>query len=198
LASELYDIKGARAYHQGELPDNTALGIHVLSDRTLAVELEAPVNYFLNVLANAVAFAVPSKAIEAHGEAWAEPEYIVTSGPFRLKNWVRGKAMTLERSRGSSGWLAGNAAQLEIQLYTGDASHLLAEYENDHLDILILHELTLDQLELARQRLAADYISVPVLSTWFVYFDHRIPPFSDSSRNGSPSREASSLSVSGI
>jgi ABC-type oligopeptide transport system substrate-binding subunit len=179
LASSLYDIRGARAYHQGELSDDTQLGVRALDDGILIVELEAPVNYFLSLLASPVSFAVPRKIVEEHGEAWAEPEYIVTSGPYRLKNWVKGEFIELERWTDHHGGFAGNAESLAILLHTGETSDLLQKYEDGHLDIVFISEWPMEQYEVARQRHASEYVSIPLLALWFVYFDFRKPPFAD-------------------
>jgi ABC-type oligopeptide transport system substrate-binding subunit len=179
LASSLYDIRGAKAYHQGESSEEDQLGVHVPDHHTLVVELETPANYFLSILASPLTFPVPRHVIEAQGEAWAEPEHIVTSGPFRLKSWVKGESMTLERWSGYPGAFSGNAERLEVQLYSGDSSNLVAEYEGDRLDILTLSDLPLEQHESCRQRLAGEYVSIPALLTWMVLFDHARPPFDD-------------------
>jgi ABC-type oligopeptide transport system substrate-binding subunit len=179
LAPLLYGIKGARPYHQGGQPDEGELGIHTPDPHTLAVELDDPANYFLSILATPVSFPVPRKAIEAHGDAWTEPDHIVTNGPFRLASWVRGRSMALERWQGFHGAFQGNAERLEIRLYSADASNLLTEYEQDRLDMLTLTDTPIEQHVIARQRLADEYVSIPVLSTWFVQFDFRRPPFDD-------------------
>ena len=177
MAGYLYDIRGARAFHQGESADGSQLGIHVLDEHTLAVDLEAPVNYFLGILSTPATFAVPRNVVEEHGESWTEPEHIVTSGPFQMRSWVRGQSMILERSRGFIGVRAGNAEQIEIQLYTEDTSGHLAEYEEGRLDMLVISDMPIGHYETARQRHAAEYVSVPWLGCWCVYFDFRQPPF---------------------
>jgi oligopeptide transport system substrate-binding protein len=179
LASLLYDIKGARSHHQGGLSKEGELGIRTPDPHTLLVELDSPANYFLNILSNPISFPVPRKAIEAHAEAWTEPEHIVTNGPFRLGAWVKGSSMALVRWDGFHGAFPGNAERLEVKLYPGDASDLLSQYEEDRLDILALTDTPIGQHESARQRLAGEYVSIPTLSTWFVQFDFRRPPFDD-------------------
>jgi oligopeptide transport system substrate-binding protein len=179
LAPLLYGIKGARPYHQGGLPDEGELGIHTPDPHTLLVELDSPANYFLSILSTPVSFPVPRKAIEAHGEAWTEPGHILTNGPFRLGSWVKGKSMSLERWSGYHGAFPGNAEKLEIALHQGGASSMLTEYENDRLDVLTLTDTPIEQHESARQRFAGEYVSIPVLSTWFVLFDFGRPPFDD-------------------
>jgi oligopeptide transport system substrate-binding protein len=179
LASLLYDIKGAKAFHEGRLSDEDRLGIRAPDPHSLIVELDQPANYFLSILSTPTAFPLPLRAIEAHGEAWTEPEHIVTNGPFRLRSWTKGESMSLERWRGYSGEFSGNVDRLDLRLYEGSADHLLAVYEANQLDALTLTEMTSDQHEAARQRLADQYVSIPVLSTSFVIFDNRRPPFAD-------------------
>jgi oligopeptide transport system substrate-binding protein len=94
-ANQIYDIKGAQAYHHGEADDPGQLGVRALDDLTLVVELEGPASYFPYLLAFSPMLPVPRHVIEVHGEAWAEPENIVTNGPFRLSSWERGKHMIL-------------------------------------------------------------------------------------------------------
>jgi len=179
LAALLYDIRGARPYHQGELPDEAGLGIHTPDPHTLQVELVNPANYFLSILANPVSFPVPKKVVETHGDAWADPEHIVTNGPYRLASWTRGELMVLERWAGFHGAFPGNAERLDIMLYLGEASDTLDDYVNSRLDILNLTNTSIEAHLSARQQFAGEYVSIPTLSTWFVQFDFRRPPFDD-------------------
>jgi oligopeptide transport system substrate-binding protein len=175
----LHDIRGAKAYNQGELADETALGVRVMDDRTLVIELENPASYFLSVLAAPISFAVPRRVVERHGERWAEPEHIVTSGPFRLESWEKGSSITLESNPSYVGRRAGNASRLEIQLYTDETPGLLEQYEDGKLDLLVISEVPIEQYEPARQRNASEYVAIPALASMFVYFDVRQRPFND-------------------
>ncbi|GAH42165.1 unnamed protein product, partial [marine sediment metagenome] len=47
----LYDIKGARAFHQGETSNTESLGIRANGQYTLEVELDEPAGYFLWLMA---------------------------------------------------------------------------------------------------------------------------------------------------
>ena len=179
LAPLLYNIMGARQYHQSGGSNGGDLGIHTPDPHTLVVELDEPANYFLSILATPVSFPLRRQAVEAHGEAWTEPEHIVTNGPFRLESWAKGKSMSLERWPGFHGAFPGNAERLEVKLYPGDASGLLTEYEQDRLDIFTLTDTPIERHESARQRFAGEYVSIPVLANWFVLFDFRRPPFDD-------------------
>ena len=116
LASLLDDIKGARAFRQGKVSDPDSVGVKALDEVTLVVDLEGPTGYFLHLLANTIAFPVPRHVVELHGEAWAEPENIVTCGPFRLEAWQPGERMTLARNPDYPGRFRGNLECVELLL----------------------------------------------------------------------------------
>ncbi len=96
-AGLLYDVAGAKAFHQGEAGWE-GVGVRAVDESTLVVELEEPTGYFLQLLANPTTCALPQHAVEAHGEAWTEVGNIVTNGPFRLEAWQRGESMLLVRN----------------------------------------------------------------------------------------------------
>jgi oligopeptide transport system substrate-binding protein len=179
LAALLYDIKGAKDYHQVGPTYADTLGIITPDPHTLVVELESPANYFLSILAQPTAYPVPQRTIEAYGESWTTPGRIVTNGPFRLDRWVNGRLMTMDRDRSVPGGSIGNVDRLEILLYSGDGSHLLGEYEKDQLDMLLLDRMPIEVHEVARQRHASEYISTPLLETTFIFFDVHRAPFDD-------------------
>lgn len=83
VASTLYDVQGARAFHQGETsaPDNVA--VRAIDEHTLVVRLEQPTGYFLYLLAFSASYPVPRHVVEAHGADWTRAEHLVTNGPFR-------------------------------------------------------------------------------------------------------------------
>jgi oligopeptide transport system substrate-binding protein len=180
LANLLYDIQGARAYHQGEVSDPGRVGVHASDALTLIVELEEPTGYFLHLLANPVTFPVPRHAVEALGDAWTEVENIVTNGPFRLEAWQPGASMVLSRDPAYHGRFSGNLLRVELSLFPFDAgAAALKMYEADQLDILPSWRLSPQEFDHARQQHAGEYKSGPGLSTYFVGFDVRRPPFDD-------------------
>jgi ABC-type oligopeptide transport system substrate-binding subunit/class 3 adenylate cyclase len=83
-ASVLDDVAGARAYRLGLLHDQAQVGVRARDDLTLEVRLEQPLAYFPYLLAHNVAFPLPRRAVERWGEAWWQPEHIVSNGAFRL------------------------------------------------------------------------------------------------------------------
>ncbi|HEM61958.1 MAG TPA: peptide ABC transporter substrate-binding protein, partial [Chloroflexi bacterium] len=179
FASLLYDVRGARAFHQGEVSAADSVGVSALDDVTLAVELERPTGYFLHLLVYAI--PVPRHVVEAHGDAWAEADYIVTNGPLRLEAWERGQAMLLARNPDYRGQFTGNVRQVELSVMPQtEWAVALARYEGHGLDVLDIGSFPVLQLDHARLRHPGEYISAPEASTYCLGFDLSHPPFDDS------------------
>jgi len=178
FASLLYDIKGARAYHQGEVSDPDSVSVSALDDVTLAVELEEPAGYFLNLLAYGI--PVPRHVVEARGDAWAEAGNIVTNGPLRLDAWEPGRAMLLTRNPDYDGRFTGNVQQVELSLLPStEWAVALARYEGDGLDVLDITSFPVLELDHVRLQHAGEYISASEASTYCLGFDVTQPPFDD-------------------
>jgi len=178
VAPQLYDIKGARAYHQGELSDPDLVRVEALDPFTLSVELEGPRVYFPHLVALHSALPVPRHVVEFHGDAWAEPENLVTNGPFQLATLQVDEPMTLIRNPTYHGRWAGNVERVELCM-PADRDQLLVYYQSDRLDTLNLFMLPDHYWATALQQFAADYFSLPSLMTHFVALDTRRPPFDD-------------------
>jgi oligopeptide transport system substrate-binding protein len=176
-ADMLYHIKGAKAFHQGNVSDPGCVGVQALDEHTLVVELEEPTSYFLQLLDYPITNPVPRHVVETYGEAWTEVDNIVTNGPFRLKSWQRGQSMVFVRNPEYRGRFTGNMHQ--IDLLALEWSSALKMYEDDRLDVLDLGLLPPPEVDRARQRHAQEYLSVPMLATIFVAFDVSRPPFDD-------------------
>jgi oligopeptide transport system substrate-binding protein len=167
VANMLHDVKGAKAYHQGTADE---IGVQVIDDVTLAVELEAPTGYFLQLLTNTVCFPVPRHTVEAHGEAWDQVGNIVTNGPFVLDAWQRGESMVFSRNPAYHGPFTGNLERVELVLNVTDP------YARGDMDIADVPPPVADD---ARQRFSGAYISFPRPQIEVVGFDVTRPPFDD-------------------
>ncbi|MBN1993910.1 MAG: AAA family ATPase [Anaerolineae bacterium] len=176
VANLLYDVKGARAFHQGEA-GREDVGVRALDEFTLLVELDEPTGYFLQLLTQSACYPVPQHVVEAHGEAWTEMGNIVTNGPFRLDAWSQGQSIVLSRNPEYHGQFTGNLERVELLLQRMEPAAKLEIYEADGLDILDLPSLEVDR---ARQNHAGEFISFPTLYTEYVGFDTSRPPFDDS------------------
>jgi oligopeptide transport system substrate-binding protein len=174
-ANLLYPLKGARAFHQAEMPDPDGVGVRASDPATLVVELEEPTAYFLQLLGYSLAFPVPRHVVEAYGEAWTQPDCIVTNGPFRLEAWQPDECVVLERYPAYHGRFGGNLGHVDMSI----VSDKLRSYERGDLDAALLWGLPSAEIDHARQRYAGEYVSGPYLFTMFMVFDVSRPPFDD-------------------
>jgi ABC-type oligopeptide transport system substrate-binding subunit len=175
-ASYLYDIRGAREYHQGQTTDPDQVAVSTPDEATLMVELVGPTSYFLHLLTHASTFPVPRHAVETHGASWAEPANMVTCGPFRISGWEHGGSLLLERNLSYHGRLLGNLTALEF-VDAGNHQSVLERYQDDRLDVLYLAYLPPAERHRARQLHSGDYVAGPTLWSQYLCFDLSRPPF---------------------
>jgi oligopeptide transport system substrate-binding protein len=176
-ARYLYVIRGARAYHQGGLANLDELGIHVLNDRTLAIDLVKPTSYFPNLLTTMDAFPAPRHVVQKHGTSWAQPGNMVSNGPFLLAAFERGEGMVFDRNPTYHGHFAGNLQRVECSFFTGQPYRFLQMYEENSLDIC--GDLPAALMNRARSRHAGEYVAGPRLQTSYICLNASRPPFDD-------------------
>jgi ABC-type oligopeptide transport system substrate-binding subunit len=181
LGTMLYDIKGARAFHQGEEREPDSLGIRVRDEVTLEVELERPTGYFLQMLVRGPCHPVPRHVVEIHGDDWTQVHNVVSNGPFRLESFEPNRRIVGVRNPDYHGESRGNVRRVEITQFSDETSARagLALYEADELDTLGLSVLPLAEQRRAHQRHAADYRSGHFPLTHYLGFNTRIAPFDD-------------------
>jgi oligopeptide transport system substrate-binding protein len=175
LAPMFFNIRGARAYHQGENPDPDSVAWRSLDEFTLALELEVPDRDFLYLMLYAL--PLPRHLVEMQGDTWVEPGRMVSNGPFRLESWQRGESLVLERNPRYHGRFDGNLQRVE--LFFGGYAAAFEAYEADRLEILDLTNAPPAEMDRMRQRHAGEYLSVPELATFHLQYDMSRPPFDD-------------------
>lgn len=94
----LYPIRNAQKAKSGEVGLDQ-VGIRVIDERTLEVELENPVPYFLELTTQTPYFPVPKHLAEADPDWGSSAETLVTNGPFSVKFWKPFDGAELERNR---------------------------------------------------------------------------------------------------
>ncbi|MFN0065380.1 MAG: peptide ABC transporter substrate-binding protein [Chlamydiales bacterium] len=94
----LFIIKNARKAKENKLSLDE-VGIRVLDDRTLIVDLEYPAPYFLSVTAH-WSYSLINSLIDRKYPGWAYQagETYVCNGPFRLAEWQHNRAITVEKN----------------------------------------------------------------------------------------------------
>ncbi len=173
-AKLLYEIQGAKSYNLGEVSDPNCVGVQALDATTLSVDLEQPTGHLLHLIADCATFPLPRHVVRKHGDDWTDVDKIVTNGPFLLDNWDVGKRIVLSRNPKYHGRFRGNLEQVEL-VFPSSSSNL-EMYESDELDIV---PLSYNDLDRSKRKHPEEYVFLPTLTTFFIGFNVRCPPFDD-------------------
>jgi len=155
-ASMLYPIKNAEAVSKGRMTSDK-LGVTVVDDRTLQLELESPSPHLLALLAHWTAFPLPEHVVTAHGSVtdrdskWARPETFVGNGAFLLHEWILEDVIRIRRN--PSYWQAES-----VQLEGADYRHLESGAEERAFragELHLTYTLPQNRVEHYRQQTAA-------------------------------------------
>ena len=116
-----FPIKNAEAFYRQEIDDFSKVGVKVIDDYTLQVELANPTPYFLQLLDHYSMFPVHRPTIEKYGAAdesytrWTRPGNLVGNGAFKLDEWRLNKHVSV--SRNSHYWDAERIQLNGIKFY---------------------------------------------------------------------------------
>ena len=95
----LFPIKNAKQYNAGQIKDFSKVGVKVLSETELQVELEKGIFYFPYLLTHTATFPIRKSLIEEKKSLWTEAENLITLGPYQLKKWEHDKALVLTENK---------------------------------------------------------------------------------------------------
>ncbi|MEZ5895526.1 MAG: peptide ABC transporter substrate-binding protein [Parvularculaceae bacterium] len=134
-AGNLYFLKNGRAVNTGQAPVET-LGVTAPDAKTVVIELEKPVPFFLKVLAGNALALVPQQSIEAHGNSWARPGNIVVNGAYDLTGWTPGTKITLTKN--NKFWDASKVSIDEVRYFpTQDLGTVIKQFRANEIDIAL-------------------------------------------------------------
>lgn len=94
---EYTKMKNAKEIIAGEKEKST-LGIKAVDDKTLVVELESAVPYFVMMMGHTTVKPVHKATVEKFGEQWTKPENYVGNGAYALDKWVVNERLELRRN----------------------------------------------------------------------------------------------------
>ena len=174
----LSDIRGAVDFSRGEGSEED-VGLHAEDDYTLFIELERPTGYFLQFLANPASFPIPKHAVKADEKGWADPESIVTNGPFRIASLDSENSISLERNPEYHGDFGGNVEQVQVSFLNRGTDELSRRYEDDEIDVQLMYMLDPETRDRSRHSHPDEYLTAPVLSILYMGFNLSRPPFDD-------------------
>jgi oligopeptide transport system substrate-binding protein len=177
MADLLFVIKNAERYANGELPDESQLGVKMLNDHALEVELENPVAYLPHLLTLPVTF--PVKGAAAAGKPPADLEIpFVSSGAYRLADGSIGDHILMEQNPFYSGAFPGNVTQAVCSVFKNYQS-AFEGFDRGELDMVSMVTSDPATVRHASQRYAHELKFFPYPSTLFVTFCCDKKPFDD-------------------
>jgi oligopeptide transport system substrate-binding protein len=176
-AGQLFFVKNAEAFNTGQIKDPAQVGMRALDDRTLAVELETPVPFFLSLCAFATLAVVPVEHIAQHGDRWLKVPPVPTSGPYTLDRWRVNDKVRLRRN--PRYWDDANTRNTLVDLLPVTSPNTaLNLYFTGAADIIWDKTLVpVELLDALRQR--PDFHTFDYIGSYFIRFNVTKPPFDD-------------------
>lgn len=94
----LFYVKNAKEINKGTVP-LAELGVKVINDYKLEVELEQPIPYFLQLLALPIYLPQHESFLKEQGKNYAlEPSNLLYNGPFILEKWKHEQEFQLKKN----------------------------------------------------------------------------------------------------
>ncbi len=171
-AYQLFYIKNAPEYNEGAT-NSKALGIKVVDEYTLEVELSAPTPYFLTLTTFPTLFPVRQDIVETNSKQWAlNPETYIGNGPFKLVEWQSKDHMKFVPNEF---YWDRNRVKLDavVKTFIAEASTMLAGYEAGELDVI--DSVPLNEIDNLKQN--DEFQMITQLGTYYYCFNVTRPPF---------------------
>lgn len=165
----LFPIKNARRFNSGDVSAEE-VGIKAEDEKTLTVNLEHPVAYFTSLTAFYTYFPANKVFLDKCGEEFSlDPDKILSSGPFMMKEWTHGSNMSLVKN--DNYYNAGNIklSRVNIKYIKDDASSLNA-FNNDEL-----HETAISTEQYAEYKDDPRLKQVLQSAVWYIQYNTEHP-----------------------
>jgi len=178
----LYPILNAEAFNTGEISDFSQVGIKVISDLVLKVQLRAPTPFFLQLMDHYITYPVHRETVESFGlytdnlSRWSREGNIVSNGPFELTEWQVNSHVRVEKRENY--WDADTVKLNAIVFYPTE--NLITE-ERMFRDGLLhrTEEVPLDKVPVYLAEDPDSIVIAPYLSSYFYLINTTREPFND-------------------
>ena len=152
------------------------LGVEAVDQYTLRLSLVQQAPFFLGLLAHQVFRLVPQKIVEKYGDAWTQPEHIVTCGAFKVKTWIPYDKLVLERD--PMNWDAATVKLDEIHLIPIVDQHTVMNmYKVGELDAVYNHAVPNPWLHVLRYK--KDYMDAAEAALDYLIMNTTKPPLNN-------------------
>lgn len=168
-------IVNAEEIAEGKKSPDT-LGVKALDDNTLQVTLTQPNAVFLSMLDHYVMVPIDPVLVKRFGEKWIQPEHIVTSGAYKLSQWVVNERIVAERNPkywDNEHTVINKVTYLPINSEASDVNR----YKAGEIDIV--YTLPINQFAQLKKTLGSEVNVSPQLATGYYQFNTTKAPFND-------------------
>lgn len=157
------------------------IGVQAVDDLTLAITTEQPTP-FLGLIAADI-YVVPPHMVQEHGDNWSlDPATALSSGPFLLESWDKGRQVVFTKNPAYTGPSAAYWQQIVYLIGADEA--VFPAYENGEIDLIERgYEQVISPADQARIMsdpvLSAQVHQFPQFQTWWLAFGDEGTPFAD-------------------
>ena len=170
----MHIVNGAEIAQGKKAPET--LGVKAVDDATLEVTLTQPNAAFLAMLAHPSLVPLDKVLISRYGDKWTKPEHIVTSGPYKLSQWVVNERIVAERNPrywDNAHTVINKVTYLPISFETADVNR----YKAGEIDIV--YTVPINQFAQLKKTMGDQLDVSPQLATYYYEFNTTRPPFND-------------------
>ncbi|EHT05562.1 hypothetical protein HMPREF9694_05110 [Klebsiella michiganensis] len=171
----MHIVNGAEIAQGKKAPET--LDVKALDDATLVVTLTQPNAAFLAMLAHPSLVPLDKVLISRYGDKWTKPEHMVTSGPYKLSQWVVNERIVAERNPrywDNAHTVINKVTYLPISSETADVNR----YKAGEIDIV--YTVPINQFAQLKKTMGDQLDVSPQLATYYYEFNTTRPPFNDS------------------
>ena len=171
-AQLLASVRGASAITAGSAsPDS--LGVRVLDEATLVVDLVRPTPYFLGLLSHPATFPIHRPSLALNGHRFARPG-MISNGALVLSSWDFGSHVSARRN--PYYWERGKNAWDGVDYYSmPEATAEFRAYRSGELDLT--STVPSAQAAWIRGHMASDLRIAPQLAVYYLGLNLTRPPF---------------------
>ncbi|QPA32367.1 peptide ABC transporter substrate-binding protein [Thermaerobacillus caldiproteolyticus] len=173
FAFYMYYIKGAEEYNKGKASVDE-VGVKALDDKTLQVQLDAPLSYFDKLLTMWTFYPVKKSLVESNKKWAAEAEGYVSNGAYKLTSWKHNSEVVIEKNEHY--W---NKDEINMEKVTwkmvNDATTYYQMYKTGELDLI----QTLPTDVIAQEKDSEEFEIVPYFGTYMFMFNVEKEPFNN-------------------
>lgn len=152
----------------------TLAGVKVINNTTLQITLKQPTAYFLQIMANSIAFPLNQTVINQFGQAdWVNHAAGsgIGTGPFMIKEWDHNTKMVFVPN---PHWYGGKTKLTEVDmLFVNDASTAFKAYQAGQYDFT----WNIGPQDLSSAKGMPGFESESLLQTDLLFFNNKMAPF---------------------